>query len=91
MNASNLTTGNMGDKEVLGDMLSSQKFATSNYNTYAGECQNTQLRDEFLNILKEEHCIQSELFNEMQSRGWYQVKQAPQNEVTTVYNKFSGR
>ncbi len=89
MNTS-MTAGNMGDKEVLGDLLSSQKFATSNYNTFAGECQNTQLRDEFLNILKEEHCIQNEIFQEMSSRGWYQVKNAPPNEVTTVLTKFTG-
>ena len=79
----------MGDKEFLGDMLSTQKFVTGNYNVFAGECQNSQLRDEFLNLLKEEHMIQYDLFTEMSSRGWYNVKNAPQGEVTTVLNKFS--
>lgn len=86
----NVTTGTMGDKEVLGDLLSSQKFAASNYNTYAGECKCTELRDDFLRILNEEHMIQYELFNEMSTRGWYQTKSAPPNEVTTVLNKFQG-
>ncbi len=84
------TTGNMGDKEVLGDILSSQKLIASNYNNYAGECVNINLRDEFLNILKDEHTIQTEIFNEMTSRGYYQTKAAPQNEITTVLQKFQG-
>lgn len=84
----NTVNGNMGDKEVLGDLLSTQKFISSNYNTYAGECQNTRLRDEFLHILNEEHMIQYEIYNEMSTRGWYQVKAAPPNEVTTTLNKF---
>ena len=90
MNMNSQTAGSMGDKEILADLLSSQKFIATNYNTYAGECVNAALRDEFLCILKEEHGVQSELFNEMNSRGWYPTKQAPQNEITTVLNKFAG-
>lgn len=84
----NVTSGNMGDKEMLTDLLSSQKLASSNYNTYAGECQCTQLRDAFLNILKEEHTIQSELFTEANSRGWYPVKEAPATDITAAKQKF---
>ena len=79
----------LGDKETLTAFLATQKLISSTYNTFAGECSNTQLRDEFLNILKEEHCIQSELFEEMNSRGWYQVQPADANEVTKVRQKFS--
>jgi len=79
---------NMGDKEILTDCLSSQKLGTASYNTFAGECANEQLRNEFLSILKDEHCIQSELFTDMSSRGWYPVKQAPGNEVTNVRDKY---
>ena len=84
-NSSNM----LGDKEALSDFLATQKMISSTYNTFAGECVNTQLRDEFLNILKEEHCIQSEIFSEMQSRGWYQVQPADANEVTKARQKFS--
>ena len=71
----------MSEKDILTDCLNSQKFISSNYNTFAGECTNTNLRDEFLCILKEEHQIQSDIFSELQSHGWYQVKQATQQEV----------
>ena len=91
MNSTNMTSGTMGDKEILTDLLASQKFESGNYNTFAGECVCTQLRDDFLNILKDEHMIQRDLFNEINSRGWYPVKQAPMNEVTQVRQKFTGQ
>ena len=87
-NSNSMTAGLMGDKETLGDCLASQKLAASSYNTFAGECVNIQLRDEFLNILKEEHCIQSDLFNEMHSRGWYPVQSADSNEITQIRQKY---
>ena len=84
-------THTMGDREILTDCLSSQKLGTASYNTFAGECANEQLRNEFLSILKEEHCIQSELFSDMNSRGWYPVKQAPGNEITAARDKFKSK
>lgn len=91
MNTDTKTAGTMGDKEVMTDMLSGQKYLTSAYNTYAGECQCEALRNDMLNILKEEHCIQSELFTSMSSRGWYAPKAAPATEITTTLNKYSAQ
>ena len=45
----------MSDKDILDDMLSSQKAITVTYNTYTNECANPQLRDTFLNLLNDEH------------------------------------
>ncbi|MDR1735379.1 MAG: spore coat protein [Oscillospiraceae bacterium] len=83
-------TMSMGDKEVITDMLSSQKFLTSTYNTYSGECMDQNLRMDMLDILKDEHNIQNDLFNTMNSRGWYPTKNAPAKEITATLNKFSG-
>lgn len=68
--------GMMTDKELLQDFMMSQKHMTTSYNIYTGECANVQLRDTMLNILKEEHCIQADLFNDMVSNGWYQTSPA---------------
>ena len=78
----------MQEKEALADVLSGQKMITSLYNTFAGECVSTQLRDEMLTILKEEHTIQSDIFNVMQSKGFYQVKQADTQQITTAKQKL---
>ncbi len=82
-------TQTLGDKETVNDFIAGQKMITSAYNTFAGECANECLRNDFLNILKDEHCIQAELFTEASSRGWYQTKAAPTAEVNQVKTKFT--
>ena len=81
----------MTEKDMLQDGLASQKHITDSYNIFAGECVNPQLRGTFLNILDEEHRIQAELFNTMQSKGWYQVEQAPESKVSTAYTRFTNQ
>ena len=46
---------NFGDKEMITDALSSEKFATSTYNSFANECADDSLKSEFMNILQDEH------------------------------------
>ncbi|MDR0819489.1 MAG: spore coat protein [Oscillospiraceae bacterium] len=70
------------DKEILNDALLGQKQITSTYNIWAGECVSEQLRNAFLNILDDEHRIQSGIFRDMQSRGWYQTEQAEQQKIS---------
>jgi spore coat protein CotF len=90
MNTTNMTSGVLGDQETLNDMLSSEKFVTSNLNTFAGECVNDQLRNDFLNILRESHAIQAELFNTANSKGWYPVKQAQASDIEQIRQRYIG-
>lgn len=78
----------MGDMEILNDSIASQKLISSSYDTFANECATPNLRDEFLNILKDEHQIQAEIFTEMQKRGWYQINPADQQQVSQAKQKF---
>ena len=59
-----MVNNQMGDKEYLDDSLASQKLISDNYNTFANECVNPTLRNDFMNILSDEHKIQSEIFTE---------------------------
>ena len=79
-----------GDKDIMTDLLSSQKFVTDGYNTFSSECACPSLRSDVLNILNEEHHIQSEVFTEMHKRGWYPTEAADQNKITQVRQKFQG-
>lgn len=79
----------MQDKELLTDFLSSEKKLASNYDSFASECVNTKLRDEFLKLLVQGHQTQTELFNQAQNKGWYQVEQAQTNKVQDAYTKLS--
>ena len=83
------TTKMMTEKEILQDCLSSQKFTTSNLNTWAGECVCEQLRSAFLNILDDEHRIQADIFNDMSSKGWYPTQPADQQQLQQVKQKYS--
>jgi len=84
----NTQTQTLTDKDYLSEFLDTQKQLTANYNYYAGECVNTELRSSMLTLLDEEHDIQADIFNQMHARGWYQVKGADQNELETVKTKF---
>lgn len=79
----------MTDKEIMDDILSSQKFITDSYNTYSCECVNQQLRTDFLNILREEHNMQQAVFDQMKTRGWYCPPSAEQQKVSAAFTKFS--
>ena len=81
----------MNDQERMTDFICSEKKMTSNYNTYASECVNMSLRDDFLSILTKSHQTQSDLFRIAQTKGWYQVEQAPQSKVSQAYTKFSNQ
>lgn len=78
----------MGDMEIVNDSIASQKMISSSYDTFANECATPNLRDEFINILKDEHQIQAELFTEMQKRGWYQTQPADDQKVMQAKQKF---
>lgn len=81
----------MTDQEKLTDFLCSEKKMSANYDTYSSECVNTGLRDDFLNLFNQSHKTQTELFKLAQSKGWYQVEQAPANKVSQAYTKFSNQ
>ena len=78
----------MQDKEMLEDVLTSQKQITGLYNTYANECATTAIRDEMMNILHDEHDIQADIFMEMQKRGWYPTPMAEVQKIQSTKQKF---
>ena len=81
----------MNDQERMTDFICSEKKMSANYDTFASECVSLPLRDDFLNILNQSHQIQTDLFRMAQSKGWYQVEQAPQTKVSQAYTKFSNQ
>ena len=84
INSSNSFT----DREIMDDVLSSQKHISDGYNTYSNECVNQQLQNDMLNILKEEHSIQYTVFEEMQKRGWYSPGAAQAQMINETKTKF---
>ncbi len=79
-----------GDREIMDDLLASQKQITAEYNTAANECASSALQTEFMTLLGEEHQIQMELFQEMRKRGWYPTEQAPRQKIEAAREQFTG-
>lgn len=81
---------NLGDKEIMNDVLSTQKHITGIYNTFSNECVCDSLRNDMLTILREEHNIQANVFNEMQKRGWYAPPNADASAIQQAKAKYTG-
>lgn len=76
------------EKELMNDLIASEKQVTSAYNTGITEASCSNLRQELTKCLTETQEIQYELFNAMKQRGWYQTKQAQQQDVQSAKTKY---
>lgn len=77
------------EKEILGDALSTQKNATSLFNTFSNECVHENLRNTMLDILAEEHSLQQRVFNSMHQKGYYPTPDAEQAKINEAKQRFS--
>jgi spore coat protein CotF len=76
------------DQQMMGDVLSTQKFITNGYNNNAIEASGAEVKNVLLSILDEEQTLQHEIFTEMQGRGWYQTEAAQQAKIQETKSKF---
>lgn len=77
------------EKEVLTDALNTEKNATSLYNLGANECVHDNLRNTMLDILKKEHEIQVDVFNQMHTMGFYPTPAAESSKVQDAKTKYA--
>ena len=61
----------MKERDLFEDILTTQTYMTQTYNYFANECKNVTVRNDVLNLLNDEHQLQSDVFDEMHRRGWY--------------------
>ena len=81
------------EKELMNDLIASEKQVTSAYSVGITEASCPNLRQHLTKCLNESQAIQYQLFNAMQQRGWYQTKQAQTQDVQnakTKYNQMKG-
>lgn len=79
----------MNEQEKLTDLLSSQKFLTAAYNSYCCESATPAVRSSLFSILEDEHRIQEEIFNEMNTRGYYPLEKAEDTKLNAEKQKFA--
>ncbi len=79
----------MNEQQKLNDLLNTQKFLTGTYNSYYCESATTAVKNCLSSILADEHRIQEEIFNEMNSRGYYPLEKAEENKINAAKQKFA--
>jgi len=77
------------DKQMITDVLSTQKHVADGYNSYANEAACEEVKNAFMSILNEEHEIGHQVFMTMFQRGWYPTEAADQNKVSQIKTKFA--
>lgn len=79
----------MSDKELMTDILTSEKALSALYHYAVQESSSEPLHCDFKNILNDALQDQNNVFKSMEQKGWYPMEQAPQQQVDKVKNKFS--
>ncbi|MBQ8351945.1 MAG: spore coat protein [Clostridia bacterium] len=87
----NNTCTKLSDKDMMTDMLTAEKFLCSAYNTYATEAGTPEVHQAMMSLLNDTHAMQTEVWTEMNSRGWYPTEKAEDQKLQqekTKYNTF---
>jgi len=79
----------MNDKDVLNDILITEKNMSNNYSIALNEASNDHLYKDFLTIFQETQEAQRQLFNLLFKKGWYTLEKADTNKISEKYQEYS--
>ena len=79
------------DKELLQLALENAKYTAAAVNTFALEASSDTLRRDYLTVLGDVHNQQQQIFDVMQQKGYYNVKNANPQDIAQVKSQFSGQ
>ncbi len=79
---------NLSEKDLLDDLLNQEKQLMSTYSTFLAEASCPNLRRVLSGHFTQTAEDQYEVFDHMRKKGYYQVKDAPDNEVQQTKQKF---
>ena len=81
----------MDDKCIMENLLLTTKGVCDLYMHGTIESSTANVHQTFSTALNEALCMQDCIYKQMESRGWYQAEQAPQQKITQVRQKFSAQ
>jgi len=79
----------MDDRALMEDLLLVVKGACDLYVHGAIESSSPQVQNAFNEALKETLDVQTETYQKMVEKGWYQVQPVEMTKVKQVYDKFT--
>lgn len=83
------TEKSMSEQDVMNDLLAMEKQIISAYNTGITEASCQNLRQTLTDALVGTQQMQFSIFDTMKKQGWYQTKDAPDQDVNNAKNKYS--
>ncbi|WP_245824098.1 spore coat protein [Sporomusa malonica] len=81
----------LSDRELLQLALNETKLTAASVNTFALEASSDTLRRDYLTVLGDVHNQEKQIFDLMQQKGYYNVKNANPQEIAQAKSKFSGQ
>lgn len=77
----------MNEKEMMFDLLATEKQVITAYSTGITESSCKNLRNTLVDNFRNVQELQFKVFDSMKQKGWYTTKDAPVNDVTQVKNE----
>lgn len=84
------TSATLTEQDTMNDLLAMEKQIISSYNVGITEASCPDLRQTLTNSLIGSQQMQFEVFDTMRKQGWYQTKNAQEQDVTSAKNKYNG-
>ena len=78
----------LNDQDMMEDLLTQEKFLISSYSTFLPEASCPQLRQVLTDNFNECATSQYNVYDQMNQKGWYQVKNAPGADIQAARQKF---
>lgn len=81
----------ISDRDILQVCLNESKHLASSLNTYIQEATSEQLRRDYMTILGDVYSQEKQIYDYMQQKGYYNVKNASPQDISQAQSKFSGQ
>ena len=81
----------LADKDMLQMVLNETKHMAGSLNVYISEASDEQLRRDYMTALGDFYSQEKQIFDLMQQKGFYNVKNATPQDIAQAKNKFSGQ
>jgi len=77
----------LNEKDMMTDLLATEKQVITAYSTGITETSCQNLRNTLVNNFKNVQDVQYKVFDAMKQKGWYQTKDAPDQEVQQLKDR----
>jgi spore coat protein CotF len=84
-----MDTDYFGDREILIDILLSEKQLSSSYNACINESTGEAFSHILENILNETHRMRLDVLKAMEKRGWHKTRNAGSQDIEMLKRRFA--